>query len=175
LRETLYDTDHEAAGLGTFAAFLFVHNSRVGMLCVALGFVAGVPTILLLVITGLMLGAFLALFASRGLGLDFVAWIAPHGVTELLAAVICAAAGLHVAQALLFPTRRSRLESMAHAGRRAGIVVLGGLFMFLVAGGIEGVFRQTVTALHVRLGLAAATAVAWTLYFVRAPRRRGVS
>ena len=55
LRATLYDGGN-ADGLGVFAAFLFSHNSRVAILCFALGFAFGLPTIVLLLMTGLMLG-----------------------------------------------------------------------------------------------------------------------
>ncbi len=73
------------------------------MLCFAVGFVAGVPVVIILLINGLMLGAFAALFASRGLSLDFWGWVLPHGVTELMAVVFCAGAGLVLAHALIFP------------------------------------------------------------------------
>ena len=50
LRDVLYDTPDEgesvSAGLlQNFAAFLFTHNARIGILCFALGFAAGAPTV----------------------------------------------------------------------------------------------------------------------------------
>ena len=92
LRKVLYGTG-DGMPLTAFASFLFTHNSKVGMLCFALGFVAGVPVIWLLFSTGLMLGAMAALYQSRGLGGEFWAWILPHGVTELSAVCLCGAAG----------------------------------------------------------------------------------
>ena len=164
LRDALYSTDHTQDGLGLFASFLFTHNAKVGMLCFALGFVAGVPVFLLLLTTGLMLGAFWALYAGRGLGVEFWAWISPHGVTELLAVLLCSAAGLAIARSLVFPGRLPRLASLARAGRKAGVIVLGAVVMFFVAGLIEGFFRQLVHDVPTRYGLAALTAVFWTWY-----------
>lgn len=170
LRETLYDGGHETSGLGVFSSFLFTHNAKVGMLCFAIGFVAGIPVFLLLFTTGLMLGAFWALFASRGLGPDFLGWVSPHGVTELLAIVLCGAAGLVMAEALVFPGRLSRLKNLARQSRRAGILVIGTIPMFLVAGLLEGFFRQMVTDMSTRFVVAAITALFWLGYLTRAGR-----
>ena len=48
--------------------------------------------------------------------------------------------------------------------RSAGVVA-GTLPMFLVAGLIEGYFRQLVTDVGVRYAVAAVTAVLWIVYF----------
>jgi uncharacterized membrane protein SpoIIM required for sporulation len=170
LREVLYSEKSAADMLGAFAMFLFTHNARIGMLAFACGFAAGVPTLLLLFGNGLLLGAFGALYQERGLGLEFWAWVLPHGVTELLAVVVCGAAGLVVAQALLFPGRHTRLENLARRGREAGAVVMGAVVMFFLAGLIEGIFRQTVHAVPVRLLVALGSALAWAIYFGAAGR-----
>ena len=59
LRDGLFDEDTgDASALSFFATYLFTHNAKIGMLCFALGFALGLPTIILLVQNGLMLGAF---------------------------------------------------------------------------------------------------------------------
>lgn len=164
LRAVLYSTRNAADMLAAFAMFLFTHNAAVGMLCFAAGFAAGIPTLLLLFGNGLVLGAMGALYAERGLGTQFWAWVLPHGVTELLAVVLCGAAGLALGDAMLFPGRYARLTSLARRGREAAVIVAGAVLMLLVAGLIEGVFRQTVHSVDLRLLVAAASAVAWLLY-----------
>lgn len=171
LREGLFDGDeHSTARLGAFASFLFTHNARIGMLAFALGFVAGIPVYLLLFSTGLMLGAFSALYASRGLGVELWGWLLPHGVTELLAVVLCGGAGLMLAQALVFPGRHARLRNLAVKGREAGVIVLGAVAMLFVAGLIEGFFRQMVRDQVVRYLVATTSTVLWGFYFARAGR-----
>jgi uncharacterized membrane protein SpoIIM required for sporulation len=171
LRAVLYAGRQASDLLTAFAMFLFTHNAAVGFLCFATGFAAGVPTLLLLFGNGLSLGAFAALYAERGLGLEFWAWVLPHGVTELSAVVLCAAAGLVLGDALLFPDRYTRLASLARRGRAAALIVAGATLMFFIAGLIEGIFRQAVPSVTLRLLLAVATAVAWLLYF--GPRTPG--
>lgn len=165
LRDGLYHTESVSGALTTFAASLFSHNARIGILAFATGFVAGLPTLLLLFYNGLVLGSFLALYYARGLGLDLWAWMLPHGVTELTAVVLCGAAGLLLAQALVFPGARTRMDSLREQGRAAAVIVLGAVVMLFIAGGIEGVFRQTVTSVPIRLVVAGATAAGWTYYF----------
>jgi len=174
LRAGLYDTGGGAAlELESFATALFTHNAQVGLLCAALGIAAGVPIPPLLATTGLELGAMAQLFASRGLGLEFWAWVLPHGVTELLAVVLCAAAGLATGFAFVFPGERTRVEAAALAGRSAGTVVAGAVGMFLIAALFEGIFRQRVTEPEIRWAVAIGVAVAWTVYFTRVGRGRG--
>jgi len=165
LKEPLYHQESVAETLSAFATFLFTHNAKIGILAFALGFIAGVPALILLFTNGLILGAFAALYAQRGLSLDFWAWILPHGITELSAVVFCGAAGLAIGQSLLFPGERTRLGNLQKRGRVAGQLVLGAVLMFFVAGLIEGIFRQSVMSIPVRYSVAAATLCAWIAYF----------
>jgi uncharacterized membrane protein SpoIIM required for sporulation len=170
LRAVLYGKRDAADLLAAFAMFLFTHNARIGMVCFAAGFAAGVPTLLALFANGLILGAFAGLYQDRGLGLEFWAWVLPHGVTELLAVVLCGGAGLVLADALLFPGRHTRRHALAVRGREAAVIVMGAVLMFLLAGLIEGIFRQAVHDVRVRVALASLTLCAWPVYFLRAGR-----
>ena len=171
LREALY---HRGEGeLPVFASFLFTHNSKVGMLCFALGFVAGVPVVYLLFSTGLMLGAMVALYASRGLGAEFWAWVLPHGVTEIGALCLCGAAGMVIGVSLVFPGRHTRLRNLSMHGRDVALLAFGAVAMFLIAGLIEGFFRQLVQDVTVRWLLAASTLGFWIWYFAIVGREPG--
>jgi uncharacterized membrane protein SpoIIM required for sporulation len=170
LMEVLYTKEDSASALTSFATFLFTHNARIGLLCFAVGFVAGVPVLLVLFANGTMLGAMWAIHAAKGLGGDFIAWVLPHGVTELLAVIICGAAGLSMGYGLVFPGRFRRLDNLAIRGRHAGSLAVGAVFLFFVAALIEGVFRQLVTDVPVRVAVIAATLALWVAYFTLAGR-----
>ncbi len=170
LREPLYHEETVAESLGAFATFLFTHNARIGILAFALGFVAGIPALILIFTNGLVVGAFAALYHQRGLSVDLWGWLLPHGVTELSAVVFCGAAGLAIGQSLLFPGPRTRLQNLQVRGREAGQLVLGAVVMFFLAGLIEGIFRQTVQSVPVRYTVAIATFVFWVAYLTRAGR-----
>jgi len=165
LRDVLYTRDDLARGLKTFAMFLFDHNTRIGITAFAIGVAGGVPTALLLLSNGLVLGAFAALYQGRALGPDFWGWLLPHGVTELTAVALCGAAGFALGQALLFPGQQERWSALARRGREAGVMVLGAVVMFGLAALIEGIFRQRVHALSLRYAVGVSSAAAWVFYF----------
>jgi len=171
LKEPLYHEEGVAETLTAFATFLFTHNAKIGILAFALGFIAGVPSLILMFTNGLVAGAFAALYHQRGLSLDFWGWLLPHGVTELSAVVFCGAAGLAIGQSLLFPGPRTRLANLQTRGREAGQLVLGAVGMLFIAGLIEGIFRQTVMSVPVRYAVAATTLVFWLVYLIGAGRK----
>ena len=172
LEQVLYDGGHGGASLLAFAAFLFANNAKIGLTCFALGFAAGVPVMLVLLINGLMLGAMWAIYVRVDLGFEFVAWVLPHGVTEILAIAVCGAAGLAVGYAVVFPGRHGRLQNVARRGREAALVVVGAVLMFLLAALLEGFFRQLVHDSNIRVALILLTAIGWLFYFTKAGRRQ---
>lgn len=163
LRRGLYETQHE--GLSVFASSLFSHNAGIGLLAFALGFAAGAPTALLVFTNGLMLGGFLALYDERGLLVPLLGWLLPHGVPEIGAILLCGAAGLALGRAVLAPGRRTIRDALVDAGRRGAVVAAGAVLLFLIAGLIEGVFRQLVTSDLLRFALAALD-VAWLVAWI---------
>lgn len=168
LRAVLYD--YQSNGLSVFASFLFTHNARIGLLAFALGFAAGVPSALLVFTNGLTLGAFMALYASRGLLVSLLGWLLPHGIPEIGAIVLCGGAGIHIGRAVLAPGARTVRDALRHSGREAAVVVAGSVVLFAIAGLIEGVFRQMVTSDAIRFAVAAFNA-AWLTAFIAMPRR----
>ena len=173
LREVLFDEEATiGTALSTFATFLFTHNTQVGILCFALGFAVGLPVFYLLFTNGLTLGAMAALYHDRGLSLEFWGWILPHGITEIGAIILCGGAGLVLARAMVFPGRSTRMENLAAAGKRAGLITLGCVIMFAIAALIEGFFRQLVHSSVIRYSVTGFTLLLWAAFFILAGRRR---
>jgi uncharacterized membrane protein SpoIIM required for sporulation len=144
LRKTLYSSPPMKEMLSAFASYLFAHNTRIGILAFALGFLAGVPTALLLFTNGLMLGAFLSIFHRHGLLWEAVGWLFVHGVPEFAAILLSGAAGFVMARAILSPGRHTRLGALKTAGPAASFIMMGAIFLFFVAALFEGFFRQLV-------------------------------
>ena len=102
-------------------AFLFTHNAQIALLAFALGFACCLPTAFLMIYNGLMLGAFFAVFAQHGLGVELGGWLFIHGMTELFAVTLAGAAGFHIGWALAFPgDARPHATRSTDAGRRGG-------------------------------------------------------
>lgn len=171
LRRTLYHSD-DADALSVFATILFTHNSQVAIFCFALGFAFGVPTSMLLVYNGTTLGAFAALFVSKGLGFEMAGWLMIHGTTEFFAIILAGAAGIRIGWAVVFPGEETRLEAATRAGRTAAVAMAGVVLMLLVAGLLEGFGRQLIALDAARYAVGLTMLALWLGYFYL-PRRPG--
>lgn len=175
LRSTLYDKPKNGL-LGAFATFLFTHNSQIAIFAFALGFAFAVPTVLLILYNGLMLGAIFEVFEAKGLGFNLAGWLMIHGTTEIFAICISGAAGIRIGTAIAFPGRASRMDSAVRAGRLAATAMGGTVIMLAVAGLLEGVGRQTITSDGLRMLIGSAMLIGWLAYFYAWPtvgRARG--
>lgn len=170
LRSTLYSKNQD--WLGAFATFLFTHNSQIAIFAFALGFAFAVPTVLLILYNGLMLGAFFAIFAAKGLGPNVVGWLMIHGTTEIFAICISGAAGIHIGLSIAFPASASRMDALVQAGRTAATAMIGTVIMLAVAGLLEGVGRQTVNDDGARMLIGSAVLIGWLAYFYAWPARK---
>lgn len=164
LRATLYG-QQEKDGLGVFASFLFGHNAQIAIFAFALGFAFAVPTALLVLYNGLILGAMIAVFAAKGLAPNLIAWLAIHGTTELFAIMIAGAAGMRIGTAIAFPGRQERLAAIVTAGRTAGTAIAGVVLMLGVAAILEGIGRQIVNGDGARLAIGGAMLAGWLTYY----------
>jgi uncharacterized membrane protein SpoIIM required for sporulation len=176
-RAELYDKELFAPApsaveaFGVFANVLFSHNTLVGIMTFGLGLAAGIPTLMLNVYQGLVLGAFIALHYNRDLTVDFLGWISIHGTTELGALILLAAGGLLIADKILFPGRYGRLDSLAMHGRQAAQVAVGAILMLFVAAILEGGFRQLVASTPWRYAIGFTVGALWIAYFSLCGRR----
>jgi uncharacterized membrane protein SpoIIM required for sporulation len=140
------------------AAGIMANNISVAFFAFALGIAAGLGTYYVLLMNAMMLGGFAAHFANHGLSYPLWSFLAPHGVLEIFAILVAAAAGLRLGFSLAMPGRRTRGAALRLGARDAVLLVLGTIPMFIVAGFIEGF----VTPSHlpgtakIALGVAAA-------------------
>lgn len=169
LRGTIYGNKGEGM-LATFAAFLFTHNAQVAIFAFALGFAFAIPSLLLITYQGLTLGAMVAVFVGKGLGVGFAGWLSIHGTTELFAIAIAGAAGMKIGTAVAFPGRAARAEAIVTAGRSAATAMAGVVCMLMVAGILEGIGRQTVQSDLQRFAIGGAALAGWLAYYYL-PRR----
>jgi uncharacterized membrane protein SpoIIM required for sporulation len=137
-----------------FGSVLFTHNTRVGLLSFATGMLAGIPTVLLQLMNGLILGVFSALFLRDPWPLDFLAWILPHGIPEFSAITLSAAAGLKLGEAVVAPGRRGRGFALRAAADSALVLMGIAVPLFLVAAFMESFVRESTLSTGGRLAIA---------------------
>src|SRR5207237_3306240 len=122
---------------------LVVPTTGVGLLSFATGILAGVPTLMLILCSGVTLGAFAWIFSRDDGWPTFWAWLLPHAIPELLAVTLCSAGGLLIAKAVVAPGRRGIAFSLRAAAQPALEMVAASLPLFIVAAAIESFLRQS--------------------------------
>ncbi len=165
LESEFVDYDSQAPA-EQFSTLVLTNNIRVSLVAFALGCLLCLPGIAILAYNGLNVGVMGGLFVDAGESGTFFGHIAPHGFLELTAIVITAAAGLRVGWAVLAPGDRGRGDALADEGRRAVVLVLGCVPVFVAAGLLGGFVTPSSLPLALRafVGFVAWVAfLAWTL------------
>jgi uncharacterized membrane protein SpoIIM required for sporulation len=143
---------------------IMTNNLSVAFSTFALGITAGLGTIWMIVVNGLLIGVIGAATWKAGMALQLWSFVAPHGVLELPAIFIASGAGLEIARGLLFPGLLPRKASLAQAGGRAARLLLGTIPLLVVAGMIEGFFSPSSAPVVMKFGLAAVLFAALLAY-----------
>lgn len=173
--EQLYSTlfgeqNTRTNALSAFATKLWSHNTGVAILVFSLGVFWTAPSFLLTFYNGTMLGAFFALFASKGLSYEVFGWLSIHGVTEISAICVAAAGGVQLGLAMLLPGQLTRKDSLRIRGRDATKLLILAAMMLFVAAILEGFFRQLVQSTELRLFIGWGIGALWLLWLLRAGR-----
>jgi uncharacterized membrane protein SpoIIM required for sporulation len=152
---------------------IMTNNLSVAFSMFALGITAGLGTIWMLIVNGLLLGVIGAATAHAGMALQLWSFVVPHGVLELPAIFIAGGAGLEIARGFLFPGLLARRDSLELAGGRATRLLLGTIPMLVIAGVIEGFFSPSAAPVFMKFGLGAVLFSALVAYLFLS--NRGVS
>jgi uncharacterized membrane protein SpoIIM required for sporulation len=165
-----YADSQSVIGADNLSGHIFVNNATISLAAFALGITAGLGTLYLLFSNGLMLGAFLGVFAHHGRLADILGMVAPHGVLEIFAIIVSGGAGLMVGWAIIDPGDRPRGQALAEAAGKAVRLVAGVVAMLALAAAVEGFLSPQTTGLlqanepRVMLGVVIwLAAMAWLL------------
>jgi uncharacterized membrane protein SpoIIM required for sporulation len=145
---------------------IMTNNLSVAFTAFAAGITGGVGTIYMLVLNGILIGVIGAACALVGMSVPLWSFVAPHGVLELPAIIIAGAAGLRLAQGLLFPGFLPRRHSLIVGGAEAVKLVLGCIPILVVAGVIEAFVSPTELVTPLKFAFAAALFVLLVWYLL---------
>jgi len=151
------------------SSFILTNNMTVAFATFALGITAGIGTVYMMLINGLLMGVVSVACWREGMSLSLWSFVAAHGVLELPAIFIAGGAGLGIARGLLFPGSLPRRESLVRAGARSVRLVLGTIPMLLIAGFVEGFVSPTKLPYSVKFMLAGGLFTLLVLYLLRKP------
>jgi uncharacterized membrane protein SpoIIM required for sporulation len=153
------------------ASFIIANNVRVAIGCLAGGVFAGVGSLLVLGFNGLMLGSFAGHFANEGLLWYLLEFVVGHGVLELTAIWIAAAAGLLLGLAVVVPGELSRADALVVRGRAAVRMIGMAVVLLAMAGLIEGFLSVSGGGAGPRAAAAVGSLGFLAMYLLRGARR----
>jgi uncharacterized membrane protein SpoIIM required for sporulation len=119
-----------------FGYYIF-NNVSIGFRTFASGLLAGIGSIFVLVMNGVVIGGVAGHLTAIGYGGPFWRFVAGHSAPELLAIVISGGAGLQIGMALIAPGRRTRGRALVEAGAIGAKLVLGVFAMLVFAAFVE--------------------------------------
>lgn len=120
------------------SSFIMQNNIQVAFLAFAGGVLAGIPTVLVMLTNGLLLGGVTGLAIHYGVGFELWTFVIGHGVIELSVICIAGGSGLMLGWAILHPGWLSRRDALARASGRAVRLIIGCVPLLVLAGLIEG-------------------------------------
>jgi len=123
--------------VGTFLG-ITINNIRVALLAFAFGVMTSIGTAYILFSNGVMLGAFVTFFYTKGVFFEANRQIWLHGTIEISVIIIAGCAGLIMGNSILFPKTYSRRVSFVRGAKDGLKVVLSTIPFFIIAGFIEG-------------------------------------
>jgi uncharacterized membrane protein SpoIIM required for sporulation len=155
----------------SFAAKVWTNNVWVAAEALIFGVLLGLPTLLVLFENAANVGVQGGLMFAHGKGGLFATLILPHGMLELSAVFLAAAAGLRLGWCIIDPGPRPRGRALAEEGRSALTIALGLIAVLLVSGVIEAFVTPSPLPSWARIGIGAVAEAAFLSYVILLGKR----
>jgi uncharacterized membrane protein SpoIIM required for sporulation len=155
----------------SFAAKVWTNNVWVAAQALIFGVLLGLPTLYVLFLNAANGGIEGGLMVAHGKGSLFFALILPHGMLELSAVFLAAAAGLRLGWCVIDPGPRRRSRALAEEGRASATIALGLIVVLLVSGAIEAFVTPSPLPTWARILIGAVAEVAFLGYALLLGRR----
>jgi len=161
--EVDFEHYYSAYSAQSFAAHVWTNNAWLAALCVATGITGLLPAYLLFT-NAVNVGVAGGLMASYGRLDLFFGLITPHGLLELTAVFVAAAAGLRLFWAWIDPGPLPRGQALAREGRSMITIALGLVVVLLVSGVIEAFVTPSPLPTWARISIGALVWLSFLAY-----------
>jgi uncharacterized membrane protein SpoIIM required for sporulation len=162
---------YTASPAAAFAAQVWTNNVWVAAQSLIFGILLGVPTLYVLGSNAVNLGINGGYLFAHGKGVLFFSLILPHGMLELTAVFLAAAAGLRLGWTVIDPGNRPRGRALAEEGRATITIALGMIVALAVSGAIEAFVTPSPLPIWARIGIGGVAEVAFVSYSLIFGRR----
>ncbi|HEY7051774.1 MAG TPA: stage II sporulation protein M [Mycobacterium sp.] len=157
--------------VGSFALQVWLNNSWVAAQCIASAVVLGLPIPYVLFQNAANTGVIAGLMFHAGKADIFLGLLTPHGLLELTAVFLAAAAGMRLGWSVISPGNRPRTQVLAERGRAVVSIAVGLVAVLLVSGLIEALVTPSPLPTFVRIAIGVLAEVAFLAYIVVFGRR----
>jgi uncharacterized membrane protein SpoIIM required for sporulation len=161
--ETDFEAYYSSNPPASFGAQVWTNNAWIAALCVTFG-ITGVAVPYVLWQNAVGVGLAGGLMVANDRGSLFFGLILPHGLLELTAVFVAAAAGLKIFWAWVDPGPRSRSRAVAEEGRALFTVAMGLVVVLAVSGVIEAFVTPSPLPTWARITLGALVWLAFLAY-----------
>lgn len=151
---------------GSFALQVWVNNSWIAVQCIGYSILLGIPIPYVLFQNALNVGVAGGLMFAAGKGDLFLGLLTPHGLLELTAVFLAAAAGMRLGWSVISPGDRPRGQVLAEQGRAVVAVAVGLVVVLLVSGLIEALVTPSPFPTFVRIAIGASAEAAFLAYII---------
>jgi uncharacterized membrane protein SpoIIM required for sporulation len=120
------------------SAFIMRNNIQVTFMAFSGGMLAGLLTVYIMLLNGVLIGGLTGLTVHYGVGFELWTFVIGHGVIELTVIFMAGAAGLLIGWSMIRPGLLRRRDSLRLAAQKAVRLLIGAAPLLIVAGLIEG-------------------------------------
>lgn len=149
---------------GSFALRVWVNNAWVAAQCIVFAILAGLPIPWVLFQNAANVGVSGGLMFGAGKGDVFLGLLTPHGLLELTAVFLAAAAGMRLGWSVISPGDRPRGQLLAERGRAVMSVAGGLVVVLLISGLIEALVTPSPLPTWVRITVGVTAEIAFLAY-----------
>ena len=162
---------YSASPASAFAAKVWTNNVWVAAQALIYGILLGIPTVYVLLQNAINAGVDGGYLFAHGKGVLFFSLILPHGMLELSAVFLAAAAGLRLGWTVIDPGARRRGQALAEEGRSMITITLGLIVVLGVSGVIEAFVTPSPLPTWARITIGAVAVTAFIGYTLVLGRR----
>jgi uncharacterized membrane protein SpoIIM required for sporulation len=155
---------YTASPAASFAARVWTNNVWVAAESLIFGILLGIPTVFVLLDNAVNLGVNAGYLFAHGKEVLFFSLILPHGMLELSAVFLAAAAGLRLGWTVIDPGSRTRGRALAEEGRSTITITLGLIVVLGVSGLIEAFVTPSSLPTWARISIGAVAVIAFLSY-----------
>jgi uncharacterized membrane protein SpoIIM required for sporulation len=166
-----FQSYYSSSPAAAFAAHVWTNNVWVAAQALIYGILLGIPTVYVLLENAVNVGVDAGFMIGHGKAALFFGLILPHGMLELSAVFLAAAAGLKLGWTVIDPGHRRRGEALAQEGRAMITITVGLIVVLGVSGLIEAFVTPSPLPTWARITIGAVAVTAFLGYTLGLGRR----